>query len=116
MSLWIIFVLARIRFSKRLSYDELHTQANYNRLLRQVMGVARISGLEEETFPYRTIVDNVGLLDDSTLKEINEVIVSFGHEVLKKRNGVITLKKCRFRSREQCTLSDRLQSVMGLCR
>jgi hypothetical protein len=85
MSLWVIFVLARIRFSKRLNYDELHTQANYNRLLRRVMGVAKASGLEEETFPYRTIVDNVGFLDDSTIKEINDVIVSFGHETLKKK-------------------------------
>ena len=85
MSLWMIFVLAQIRLSKRLSYDELHTQANYNTLLRRIMGVARMADIEEETFPYQTIVDNVSLLDDSTLKEINDVIVSFGHEVFKKK-------------------------------
>jgi hypothetical protein len=50
MSLWMIFVLARIRLSKQLTYDELHTQANYNTLLRRIMGVARIAGIEEETF------------------------------------------------------------------
>jgi hypothetical protein len=86
MSLWIIFVLAEIRLSKQLSYDELHTQANQNNLLRQIMGLSRSSGIEEDMLPYQTIVDNVSLLDESTLKEINDVIVTFGHnEVFKKK-------------------------------
>jgi hypothetical protein len=88
MSLWMLFVLAQIRLSKQLSYDELETHANYNTLLRSIMGVTRTSGIEEVSFPYQTIVDNVGLLDDSTLRAINEVIVSFGHnEVFKKKRG-----------------------------
>ena len=50
------------------------------------MGVERLPGFEEITFAYQTIVDNVSLLDDSTLKEINAVIVSFGQaEVFKKK-------------------------------
>jgi hypothetical protein len=92
MNLWSIFVLAQIRLSKQLGYDELHTQANYNKLVRQVMGAERIAGFEEITFPYQTIVDNVGLSDDSTMREINEVIVSFGHEQVLKKNGSIALK------------------------
>jgi hypothetical protein len=86
MNLWPLFVLAQIRLSKQLSYDELHTQANYNKLVRQVMGVERMAGFEEVHFPYQTIVDNVSLLDDASLQAINEVIVSFGHgEVFKKK-------------------------------
>jgi hypothetical protein len=98
MPLWEIFVLAQIRLSKQLSYDELETQANYNSLLRQVMGVARAPGIEEETYPYQTIVDNVSLLDDNTLRDINEVIVSFGHsEVFKKKEEeVLHLKSDSF--------------------
>ncbi|MDR1878432.1 MAG: hypothetical protein LBQ64_02575 [Bacteroidales bacterium] len=88
MNLWPIFVLAQIRLSKRLDYDELHTQANYNKLVRQVMGVERESGFEEIKFPYQTTVDNAGLLDDATLKQINDVTVSFGQdEVFKKKRG-----------------------------
>ena len=98
MPLWEIFVLAQLRLSKQLSYDELETHANYNRLLRQVMGVARASGIEEETFPYQTIVDNVSLLDDNTLKEINEVIVSFGQSAVfkKKEEEALHLKSDSF--------------------
>jgi hypothetical protein len=94
MHLWTLFVLAQTRLSKQLSYDELHLQANYNKLLRQVMGVEKESGFEAVSFSYQTIVDNVSLLDDVTLKQINEVIVSFGQgEVFKKkRGGSLTIK------------------------
>jgi hypothetical protein len=86
MELWRLFVLAQIRLSKGLNYDEVHMHANYNKLVRQVMGVERLPGFEEITFAYQTIVDNVSLLDDKTLKEINDVIVSFGQqEVFKKK-------------------------------
>jgi hypothetical protein len=88
MDLWRLFVLAQARLSKQLSYDELHLQANYNKLLRQVMGVERVAGFEEVTFAYQTIVDNVSLLDDKSIEQINAVIVAFGQgEVLKKKEG-----------------------------
>jgi hypothetical protein len=41
------------------------------------MGIEKESGSEEMSFSYQTIIDNVSLLDDSTLKQIKEVIVSF---------------------------------------
>jgi hypothetical protein len=98
MSLWEIFVLAQIRLSKHLSYDELEWEVNYNTLVRQVMGIAKPFGTEEAIIPYQTIVDNVGLLDDKTLKEINDVIVSFGQtEVFKKKETeVLHLKSDSF--------------------
>lgn len=86
MNLWIIFVLAQVRLNKGLSYDDLHMEANYNQLLRQVMGVASEHGFASITFSYQSIVDNVNLLSDEDIKEINKVIISFGHrEVFKKK-------------------------------
>jgi hypothetical protein len=92
MDLWRLFVLAQIRLSKRLNYDELHLHANYNKLVRQVMGVERLPGFEEITFAYQTIVDNVSLLDDKTLKEINDVVVSFGQEEVFKKKETESLE------------------------
>jgi hypothetical protein len=86
MELWPIFVLAQLRLSKHLSYGELHTVANYNTLIRQVMGIETEESFGKEEIPYQTIYDNVSLLDDETVKKINEVVVSFGHgEVFKKK-------------------------------
>ncbi len=56
------------------------------------MGVESDSGFERITFSYQCIKDNVGKLDDATVKSLNEVIVKFGHDVFKKRRGSIALK------------------------
>jgi hypothetical protein len=49
------------------------------------MGVERGFGYERHEFEYQNIVDNVSLLDDETVRELNQVIVEFGHEVFKKK-------------------------------
>lgn len=87
MDLWQIFVLAQVRNCKNISYDELHYLTNHDSLLRRMMGIAVEPGFQEheQHIGYQTIIDNVGLLNDEMLKEINQVIVSFGHKVFKKK-------------------------------
>jgi len=88
MNLWVIFVLAQVRMVLNCSYDFLHHQANNDRLLRVLLGVERDFGFERLEYEYQNIYDNVSGLDDRMLKEINEVIVEFGHsEVFKKKEG-----------------------------
>ncbi|MCK5102159.1 MAG: ISNCY family transposase [Cyclobacteriaceae bacterium] len=86
MDLWWIFVLAEVRLCCDLSYDRLHYMANYDSMLRKIMGVEVNYGIPEKKFEYQNILDNVSLLDDQTVRQINEVIVSFGHEVFKKKD------------------------------
>jgi IS5 family transposase len=85
MDLWQIFVLSQVRLCQNISYDELQHIANYDSLIRQIMGVESGFGYERHEFEYQNIVDNVSLLDDETVRELNQVIVEFGHEVLKKK-------------------------------
>jgi IS5 family transposase len=86
MDLWWIFVLAEVRLCCDLSYDRLHYMANYDSMLRKIMGVEVNYGMPEKEFGYQNILDNVSLLDDHAVRQINEVIVSFGHEVFKKKD------------------------------
>jgi len=86
LNLWQIFVLAEFRLALNVSYDRLHHMANYDSLLRQLLGIETESGFERIEIGYQRIVDNVHLLDDKTLREINEVIVGFGHNVFKKKD------------------------------
>ncbi len=86
MNLWQVFVLAQTRLSLNCSYDELHHISNNDKMIRQLMGVEADYGFEDFEFEYQNILDNVGLLDDQTVRELNEVIVSFGHEVFKKKD------------------------------
>ena len=85
MDLWQIFVLSQVRLCQNISYDELHDLANHHTLIRQIVGVERGFGYERHEFEYQNIVDNVSLLDEETLRELNQVIVEFGHEVFKKK-------------------------------
>ncbi|VAW49234.1 hypothetical protein MNBD_GAMMA03-462 [hydrothermal vent metagenome] len=39
MSLWEMFVLAQVRLADNTSYDELHHKANYDALIRGVLGI-----------------------------------------------------------------------------
>lgn len=85
MDLWQIFVLAQVRLCQDVSYDELHHIANFDTLIRQIMGAESGFGYEKVKFSYRSIIDNVSLLDDQSVKQINDVIVEFGHDVFKKK-------------------------------
>jgi hypothetical protein len=88
MDLWQIFVLSQVRLCQNISYEELHHIANNDHLIRQIMGVESGFGYERYEFEYQNIIDNVSLLDDQTVRELNQVIVEFGHEVFKKKEVV----------------------------
>jgi len=88
MDLWQIFVLSQVRLCQNISYDDVHHIANYDGLIRQLMGVESAAGFEKQEFSYQNIIDNVSLLDDETVKQLNDIIVEFGHQVFKKKEGV----------------------------
>jgi IS5 family transposase len=85
MDLWQIFVLSQVRLCQNVSYDELHHIANYDSLIRQILGIESGFGYDKYKFGHQNIVDNVSLLDDKTVRELNQIIVEFGHEVFKKK-------------------------------
>ncbi len=85
MDLWQIFVLSQVRLCQNISYDDLYDHANYHQMIRQLMGVESGFGYEKYQFEYQNIFDNVSLLDDETVRELNQVILEFGHEVFKKK-------------------------------
>jgi len=87
LGLWQIFVLSQVRLCQNISYDDLHYIANYDTLLRQIMGIETIHGYERYEIGYQRIIDNIGLLDDETVRKLNNVIVEFGHNVFKKKEA-----------------------------
>lgn len=85
MSLWEIFVLAQVRLCLNCSFDRLHHMTNYDSLLRSILGVETTDYSKGKQYEYQNIYDNVSLLNIDTLKEINKIIVEFGHKVFKKK-------------------------------
>jgi len=87
MSLWEMFVLAQIRLADNTSYDALHHKANYDALIRGVLGVLPTDYSLGKQYSYQNIYDNVSLIDDELLIKINALIVEVGHEVFKKKES-----------------------------
>ncbi len=92
MNLWNIFVLSQIRLCLNLNYEMLTNMANYHRLIRELMGIETEFGYEKIQFEYQNIYDNVSLINDNMVKELNEVIVEFGHKEVFKKKDVTVLR------------------------
>src|SRR5215213_2458789 len=72
MDLWHILVLAVVRHTLDTNWDRLEYLANYDVLLRKLLGVhVEKFGIEEMEFAYQTIADNVSLVDDELLRQMN---------------------------------------------
>jgi hypothetical protein len=92
MNLWTIFVLSQVRMCLGLSYNMLHHLANNDILLRKLLGISDLFGSAPFIFEYQNIYDNVSKLNDDMLKEINDVIVDFGHTKVFKKKGTTALR------------------------
>ena len=86
MSLWQIFVLAQVRLCGNISYDRLHNLSNNHFAIRFLMGVESEYGFKRIEFEYQNIYDNVSVLSDELVKQLNDIVLEFGHkEVFKKK-------------------------------
>jgi len=92
MDLWTIFVLSQVRMCLGTSYDMLHHLSNNDILLRKLLGISDGLGIEPFEFEYQNIYDNVSKLSDAMLKEINDVIVDFGHKKVFKKKETTPLR------------------------
>ncbi len=88
MDLWQILVLGVVRLGLDADWDRLEHIANYDALVRQMLGVpATPWGQEAKVFGHQTLRDNVALLDEVVLREINARIAAAGREVFAKKGG-----------------------------
>ncbi len=88
MDLWQILVLGVVRLGLDADWDRLEHIANYDTLVRQMLGVPATSwGAEAKVFARQTLRDNVALLDDVLLQAINARIAAAGREVFAKKGG-----------------------------
>jgi transposase, IS5 family len=86
MDLWHILVLAVVRHTLDTNWDRLEHIANYDVLLRKMLGIhVEKFGIEEMAFSYQSIVDNVSQIDEELLHQINLLVVEHGHKLFKKK-------------------------------
>jgi IS5 family transposase len=91
MALWKIFVCGVVRLDLNEDYDRLHELVNHHNTLREMLGHA---SFDEEIYHYQTLVDNVSLFTPELLDKINQVVVSGGHALIKKKEGEALRGRC----------------------
>jgi IS5 family transposase len=88
MDLWQILVLGVVRLGLDADWDRLEHIANYDTLVRQMLGLPATPWDEAaKRFGHQTLRDNVALLDDELLQPINARIAAAGREVFAKKGG-----------------------------
>lgn len=89
MDLWQLLVLGVVRLALDCDYDRLEHTANYDMLVRRLMGLPDFCG--KELFHHKTISGNVCHVDAALLEKINEIVVRHGRPAIKK-NGAGALE------------------------
>ena len=95
MDLWKILVLGCVRLTCNWDYDKLHDIANNHEKIREMLGHG-VMDKEEECSKYslQAIKDNVSLFTPEILDRINQVVVEYGHSIVKgkgKKNEELKL-------------------------
>ena len=82
MELWKILVLGTLRLNCNWDYDKVQEMANQHMTLRQMLGHSIMD--QDYQYKLQTLRDNVSLLTPEVLDEINQLVVSAGHNLVKK--------------------------------
>jgi len=78
---WEILVLSAVRIGCALDYDALLDLANEHRKLRRVLGIGE---WENTRYARSTLQENLAKVTDETLREISDLIVAEGHQLVPK--------------------------------
>src|SRR5258708_34097467 len=87
LDLWHILVLGIVRLALDCDYDRLEHLANYDGLLRQILGLSPVLSDQEKPFHYKTLSENVCHVDEELLGQINALVVQAGRAAFKKKEN-----------------------------
>ncbi len=87
LDLWHILVLGVVRLALDCDYDRLEYLANYDGLLRQILGLGPMLSDQDKPFHYKTISENVCHVDEELLRQINALVVQAGRAAFKKKEN-----------------------------
>lgn len=114
MGLWEILVLGVMRQGLNANYDRIHYLANADMPMRTVMGIETESRLEKKKYGLTTIKDNLALLDEGIIQQVNDIVVNYGHTLLKKSGGATPSKRRFISCWSKCSFPHRYEPASGL--
>lgn len=91
MDMWEILVFATVRLTLNANYDALHHFSNFDKLIRQIIGVENKFN-DGKTYGLQTLKDNVSLLSEETVNQVNTMVVEVAHQFVLKKNERLKIK------------------------
>ncbi len=91
MTLWNILVCGVLRLDLNIDYDRLHELVDQHGTIRKMLGHGTF---DKDPYHFQTLKDNVALLTPELLDKINQVVVSAGHVLVKKKAGEALRGRC----------------------
>lgn len=115
---WQILVLAAVRLGCNLNYDKLQDLCENHRSLRGVMGIGDWD--QSTSFHWQRLRDTLCLLKPSTIKQINEAIVTHGQELHGKARQTVRADSFVVETNihfptESSLIWDGIRKIMPLC-
>ena len=101
MDLWQILVFGVVRLTLDVNYDRLHYIANFDSLVRQLLGQPAYD--MDFEFALSTLKDKVPLLSEELLEQINAIVAKHGHAQIKKKTPCSKSKPIAMFSKQMCT-------------
>jgi len=92
MALWKILVMGVLRLDLNCDYDRLRELVNHHDTIRQMLGHGDL--FDKSSYHIQTLKDNVSLLTPELLDEINQIVVSSGHMLVKKKADARLRGRC----------------------
>jgi len=84
LSLWEILVLGVVRLTLDTNYNRLEHIANYDSLVRDMLGVKSYGMTKRKKYSLTSLKENIRCIDEELIEEINEIVVKEGHRLKKK--------------------------------
>lgn len=92
ISLWEILVLGTVRLTLDANYDRLEHIANYDSLVRDLLGLKSEGFQKLKRYSLTALKENIKKIDDEILEAINEIVVKEGHRIKKKEDEKLRIK------------------------
>ena len=90
MTLWSILVMGILKEGLNCDFDRLHELVNKYADIRAFLG----HGTIHASYKLQQVIDNVSLLRPEVLVKVNQLVVSTGHAVAKKKPGETLAGRC----------------------
>ncbi|MFA4924078.1 MAG: ISNCY family transposase [Ignavibacteriaceae bacterium] len=87
-----MLVLGVVRMTLDANYDRLQHTANYDAIVRELLGVKSYGLERKKSYSLTSLKENIQHIDEEFMEALNEILVKEGHRIKKKEEEELRVK------------------------